>query len=254
MSDGMSREDSLAEMKLINRVPESNTSPAINEIIANDNVANDSLIDKSIEQDSLVNNLFLIESDTSLMEAPTIDEAMMREFKRKNDSIVDAAVKYSTYKTNQQTTLWMALAFPGLGQIYNRKYWKLPIVYGGVAGITYAISWNSKTYNDYSRGYRDFMDSNPETNSYLDLIPNSYPESQIESYLEGRQSSFRRYRDLSIIVGVVFYALTVVDAFVDAALADFDVSPDLSMKVKPKLDAQPNTIKPAVGCALQLKF
>lgn len=158
------------------------------------------------------------------------------------------------FKPDPNKSVWYALLFPGLGQIYNRKYWKLPIVYGGVAGITYAITWNSKYYNDYYNAYRDYMDSNPNSNSYKDLLPANYPEGQIESYLNSRQRTFRRYRDLSIIVGVAFYAITVVDAFVDAQLAEFDISPDLSMKVKPQMMESVQSNMPSMGCALQIKF
>ncbi len=177
----------------------------------------------------------------------------LMEFKHKHDLVIDT-IQYSTFVPDPNKVVWMALAFPGLGQIYNRKFWKLPIVYGGVAGVTYAITWNSRNYKDYSCAYRDLIDTNPETNSYLELIPNGYPESQWKNYLEGKQNASRRYRDLSIIIGVIFYAVTVVDAFVDASLAPFDVSPDLSMKVRPKLETQPNTYQPALGCAMQINF
>lgn len=182
-----------------------------------------------------------------------IDNDTLREIKLQKKEKIDT-LQYSTFRPDPNKVVWMALAFPGLGQIYNRKYWKLPIVYAGVAGITYAITWNNRNYNDYSRAYRDLLDDNPNSDSYLDVVPDGYPQSQWKTYLEGKQNSARRYRDLSIIIGVAFYAITVVDAFVDASLADFDVSPNLSMKVKPKLEPQPYTIQPSVGCAMQLNF
>lgn len=151
-------------------------------------------------------------------------------------------------------SLWYALTFPGLGQIYNRKYWKLPIVYGGVLGVVYAISWNGTKYNDFLRAYRDVTDSNPNTNYHLEVIPTGYPASQAETYVKNRMNTYRRYRDISIVVGVAFYAITVIDAYVDAQLADFDIAPDLSMKIRPKLEAQPNTATPALGCQMQIAF
>ena len=81
------------------------------------------------------------------------------------------------FKPDPQKSLWYAIIFPGLGQIYNRQYWKVPIVYGGVAGLTYAISWNGKYYRDYSRGYRDIMDSDPNTKRYEKLLPYSIDPS-----------------------------------------------------------------------------
>lgn len=151
-------------------------------------------------------------------------------------------------------SVWYALAFPGLGQIYNRKYWKLPIVYGGFVGVVYAISWNGTKYNDYMRAYRDVTDSNPNTNYHLEVIPYGYPESSAETYVKNRMNVYRRYRDISIVVGVVFYAATVIDAFVDAQLAGFDITPDLSMKIRPKFDTQPSSNMPAVGCQMQFSF
>ena len=137
------------------------------------------------------------------------------------------------FKPDPQKSLWYAIIFPGLGQIYNRQYWKVPIVYGGVAGLTYAISWNGKYYRDYSRGYRDIMDSDPNTKSYEKLLPYSIDPSSSEAknLMKSRQNTYRRYRDLSIVGAVAFYAITVIDAYVDAQLADFDISPDLSMQV-----------------------
>ena len=158
------------------------------------------------------------------------------------------------FKPDPQKSLWYALIFPGLGQIYNRQYWKVPIVYGGVAGLTYAISWNGKYYRDYSRGYRDIMDSDPNTKSYEKLLPYSIDPSSSEAknLMKSRQNTYRRYRDLSIVGAVAFYAITVIDAYVDAQLADFDISPDLSMQVAPTLFQTPNSYKPSVG--VQLNF
>ena len=158
------------------------------------------------------------------------------------------------FKPDPQKSLWYAIIFPGLGQIYNRQYWKVPIVYGGVAGLTYAISWNGKYYRDYSRGYRDIMDSDPNTKSYEKLLPYSIDplSSEAKNLMKSRQNTYRRYRDLSIVGAVAFYAITVIDAYVDAQLADFDISPDLSMQVAPTLFQTPNSYKPSVG--VQLNF
>ena len=137
-------------------------------------------------------------------------------------------------------SMWYALICPGLGQIYNRRYWKLPIVYGGFIGLTYGITWNAKYYKRYSRAYRDWTDNNPNTNSFETILPSSYKVD--EAILKTRMDAYRRYRDLCIIGAVAFYGITVLDAFVDAALSDFDISPDLSMKISPKvIQHQENT-------------
>lgn len=160
------------------------------------------------------------------------------------------------FKPNPQKSVWYALLFPGLGQIYNRRYWKLPIVYGGIAGLTYAITWNGKYYKDYSMAYRDIMDTNPNSKSYEKLLPyGTDPNSQwAKDILKQKQSFYRRNRDLSIIGAVAFFALTVVDAFVDAQLADFDISPDLSIQVAPTVIEPNEQFTTSVGMQLQLKF
>lgn len=171
-----------------------------------------------------------------------------------DNSYQSIAFKDSIWVPNSTKSLWYAVAVPGMGQIYNKKYWKLPIVYGGFAAILYAISWNGRYYSDYSNAYRDYMDKNPNSNRYIDLIPSGYPESQIESYLEKQQNMFRRNRDFSIILGLGFYAITVIDAFVDAELATFDISSDLSMQIVPAQLYNPESPYGAWGCGISLNF
>ena len=128
---------------------------------------------------------------------------------------------------------WLAVICPGGGQIYNRKYWKLPIIYGGFFGCAYALGWNSKMYADYSQAFLDIMDDNPATKSYEDLLPPNYnyPEEQLKQTLKRRKDFFRRYRDISIFAFIAVYALSVIDAYVDAELSNFDIGPDISMRV-----------------------
>ena len=135
----------------------------------------------------------------------------------------------------------MAAIIPGYGQILNRKYWKLPIVYGGFLGCAYAISWNSGMYQTYLTAYRDILSGDPANSSYLQLIPTG---RTVDSYggtaaftaiLKSKQENYRRYRDLSSIATVAYYALTIVDAYVDAQLYDFDISPNLSMRLQPTI-------------------
>lgn len=136
---------------------------------------------------------------------------------------------------NPTKATWLAVVFPGGGQIYNRKYWKLPIIYGGFAGCAYALTWNGKMYKDYSQAYLDIMDSNPNTKSYEDLLPPNaqYNEEQLKTTLQRRKDTFRRYRDLSIFAFIGVYLISIIDAYVDAELSNFDISPDLSMRLEP---------------------
>ena len=138
---------------------------------------------------------------------------------------------------NTTKATWLAVVFPGGGQIYNRKYWKLPIIYGGFAGCAYALTWNSKMYKDYSAAYKDAVNGNFNSSTITDLLPPNYnyTESQLTETLRKRKDTFRRYRDLSIFAFIGVYLLSVVDAYVDAELSNFDITPDLSMKVEPAI-------------------
>ena len=161
---------------------------------------------------------------------------------------------------NPNKALWLSLVFPGAGQIYNRKYWKLPFIYGGFMGCTYALMWNQMMYRDYSQAYLDIMDDDPNTNSYLDMLPPRYDitgrEEQFKNVFKRKKDFYRRYRDLSAFCFVGVYLLSVIDAYVDAQLSVFDISPDLSMKVEPAVIGAPNMLGSnkraayGVGCSL----
>ena len=145
---------------------------------------------------------------------------------------------WATWKPNPQRALWLALVIPGAGQIYNRKFWKLPIIYGGFLGCIYALTWNNMMYKDYSQAYLDIVDDDPGTASYdkfLHLGKQITEEnmSQYEKIFKSRRDKYRRWRDLSFFVMLGVYALSVVDAYVDAELSVFDISKDLSLKVEP---------------------
>lgn len=157
---------------------------------------------------------------------------------------------------NAGKATWYALVIPGGGQIYNRKYWKLPIIYGGFAGCAYALSWNNKMYKDYSQAYMDIMDSDPSTDSYLDLLPpnSSYTESQLQTVLKKRKDTYRRYRDLSIFAFIGVYLISVIDAYVDAELSNFDITPDLSMRVEPTIINDRYKSGNSVGVQCSLRF
>lgn len=145
---------------------------------------------------------------------------------------------WATWKPDPKRALWLALVLPGAGQIYNRKYWKLPIFYGGFVGCAYALRWNNMMYRDYSQAYLDIMDNDPNTQSYNQFLHlgTKIDESNMSRWQEifrQRKDRYRRWRDLSFFVMVGVYALSVIDAYVDASLSEFDISPDLSLHVAP---------------------
>lgn len=155
--------------------------------------------------------------------------------------------------------VWMSALFPGLGQIYNRRYWKLPIIVGGYLGLGYATSWNNGMLRDYTRAYRDIMDTDPSTNSYMNFFPPTTKEEDLDktwlkNVLQSRKNYYRRNRDLCIICMVGVYLLAMVDAYVDASLSHFDISPDLSMDVTPAIFRDDRSYKPSVGLLWALTF
>lgn len=152
------------------------------------------------------------------------------------------------WKPVPMRSVWLGAIVPGLGQIYNRSYWKLPIVYGGFMGCAYAITWTTNEYNGYKNAYRDiYYDirdgevSNDPNKSYIAILPEGYTIDKmggVSAYrdrLKDWQNKSRRYRDLSIAATAIVYALTLIDAYVDAQLFDFDISTDLSLNIYPEL-------------------
>ena len=170
---------------------------------------------------------------------------------------------WATWHPNPKRALWLALVLPGAGQIYNRKYWKLPLVYGGFVGCVYAMRWNDQMYHDYSQAYLDISDDDPNTQSYnqfLHLGKASTKENMAtyQNLFKQRKDRYRRWRDLSFFCLLGVYALSVIDAYVDASLSEFDISNNLSLRVEPaiinnRISRNPFTAS-AVGLQCSLNF
>lgn len=180
-----------------------------------------------------------------------------------NDSVAGLYVeKTFTFVPNPTKAVWMSALFPGLGQLYNRRYWKLPIVVGAYMGLGYATNWNNTMLRDYTRAYSDIMDSDPNTNSYMDFFAPTVNEADLDKswltdLLRRRKNMYRRNRDLCIICMVGVYAIAMIDAYVDAQLAHFDISPDLSVDIAPTLlpgDTSGRFTLPSVGFYWALNF
>ena len=167
------------------------------------------------------------------------------------------------WRPDPKRALWLALVIPGGGQIYNRKYWKLPLVYGGFIGCLYAMNWNNTMYKDYSQAYLDLMDNDPGTQSYnqfmhLGMQINDSNKDRYQKLFKSRKDRYRRWRDMSVFVLIGVYALSVVDAYVDAELSVFDISKDLSLKIEPTILDNHSSRNPldasAVGLQCSLNF
>ena len=163
-----------------------------------------------------------------------------------NDSLRVTAPVHKVQRSPKKASIYAAL-FPGLGQIYNKKYWKLPIVYGGYAGLIYVLGWNNNNYKDYFQGYRIIAQYSSaaslkaEERLFLDnliknpsiRLDNPSTFTYVSTQLKSGKDFYRRNRDLTIISIAVLHVLSIIDASVDANLFDFDISDDISMRIEP---------------------
>ncbi len=166
------------------------------------------------------------------------------------DTVSVAKPVQHKFKPETLRATMMAVTLPGLGQIYNRKYWKIPLVYAGFGALIYSVNFNSKNYLLYTKAYQDFTDNIKSTQSYLKVIspsvkqstydPVVYPKtadpSQASYYRDGMLRMldyYKRYRDLSYIGIAGWYLLSILDANVDASLFSYDITNNLDITFVP---------------------
>ena len=162
------------------------------------------------------------------------------------------AAGVKTFNPDPTRAVWLSVLCPGLGQVYNRRFWKLPIIVGGFMGLGYGTAWNNKMLRDYTRAYVDLVDGDPSSQSYLDFLAkgttlDDYNTADLQRIFDSRRKMYRRNRDLCIISMVGVYLLAIVDAYVDASLSHFDITPDLSMDVAPAVIPDARATFPGVG-------
>ena len=175
------------------------------------------------------------------------------------DVVIDSVLRVHS----PRTAAIRSAIIPGWGQVYNKKYWKLPLVYGALGTTAYIFFDNLKTYRDLRFTYAaKYKASLPPFNPNFPDRPGPYQDStdyfKIKSryinldlqFLRYNRDEFRRNIDYSVLVFILFWGLQVVDATVDAHLKSFDVSPDLSFKMKPGYSALAQTN----GVSLVLQF
>ncbi|MDE5418276.1 DUF5683 domain-containing protein [Labilibaculum sp. DW002] len=183
---------------------------------------------------------------------------------------VESIVKvHSPHKATMYSVM-----FPGLGQAYNKKYWKIPILYAGIGATIYAINWNSKNYKKYKSGFRDFSQFydykyqdegletpivEPSSKSYEDLIDRDFSDTDqsfdnwFQTQLQNKKDSFKHDRDLSYIILLGVYVLNIVDAAVDAHFTNFSVDDNLTINVQPAVSYSAFTGN-SVGFKCQITF
>ncbi|MFZ4522850.1 MAG: DUF5683 domain-containing protein [Bacteroidales bacterium] len=142
----------------------------------------------------------------------------------------------------------MSMCLPGLGQVYNKKYWKVPVIYAGFGLMGYFIYTNTDKYINYKCAYIESMAGN-KNGSYSDLV-NRYSSQDLLSTRE----YYRRNLEISILISAVWYAINILDATVDAHLYTFNISDNLAMKVEPVLMPSGMGMKPAGGLRICLNI
>jgi hypothetical protein len=156
------------------------------------------------------------------------------------------STKVKVHKHSPNAAMLMSLCVPGLGQVYNKKYWKVPIVYASMGTTLYFFNSNNKLYKQYKQA---FINKTDTATSTLDTYPD-YSDAQLKEL----ESYYHKYRDLNVILTALFYTINVVDAYVDAHLMNFDVSDDLSLHVFPSMNFSAASKKPSAGLTLALRF
>jgi hypothetical protein len=155
--------------------------------------------------------------------------------------IIKTEISQEKVHSPHKATIYSAI-LPGLGQAYNKKYWKIPLVYIGFGTIGYFIGWNNNNYQINKKAYRDLTDGDPDTKYYETLPAFEYYDldsptsaANFKDGLNKRQEYYRRNRDYLIIIMAGFYGLQIIDAGVDAHLFNFDMSDDLTLNWQPSM-------------------
>jgi len=199
----------------------------------------------------IASNVFSQQSTVTLT-GDTVVTVKKKKAKKKSDRT------FSPHKASL-----MSAVLPGLGQAYNRKYWKIPILYAGIGGVSYAIGFNTKWYRKYKSAYRDFIIQDPNNKSYLEFLPPTWTEEDLkdpmnadwfQSALNNKKDYYRRYRDLSFIGMAIVYVLNLMDASVDAHLSDFDISDDLSLSIDPVIVDPTPASSSGAGIKMSINF
>lgn len=162
--------------------------------------------------------------------------------KAQNDLRIDSLIKQKHSPTLASA---MSAIVPGSGQVYNKKYWKFPVIYAGMGTLTYLVVDYNKEYQKYKTAYKYITDNDPDT-----FTP--YQEVLTSDEIENEMNRWRRFRDLNGILLFGVYILNIIDASVDAHLYNYDVSDDLSLKLDPVI--YHNNKTPIVGVKLCLNL
>jgi len=188
--------------------------------------------------------------DTETQEIESLEKDLKKE-----GIIVDTLQK-KRVRFNQlapSTAAFYSAVFPGLGQIYNKRYWKTPIVWGVIGGAIYGYIYNDDQYKIFRTAFKRRQAGFTDDELFDRNGDGVGPDFDI-GVLQSQQERFQRDRDLWLVGAIAIYILNIVDANVDAHLKQFNVDEDLSFDMKPFLDVDPVTNRPNYGMAVVVKF
>jgi hypothetical protein len=157
--------------------------------------------------------------------------------------LCDGVLNYNGPENSVKKATTLSTLCPGAGQLYNRSYWKVPIVVGAFATMGYVIDWNARGYNRYRKAYNQVVNGEPD----------EFEGRYSADYLKNMKDNFRRNRDLCIILTGALYLLNIVDAHVDAHLKDYDISDDLSVRLEPTVFQNYTMTRSTYGVGMSLK-
>jgi len=172
-------------------------------------------------------------------------DSLSTELKTKGIVVEEVTYKKQINPLAPSKAAFLSALLPGLGQIYNKRYWKAPIVWGAIGTGIAVYSFNNTQYNDFRDAFKKRRAGLPEDENFLRFDNGD---------LQSAQERFQEQRDLSLLVTILLYALNVVDANVDAHLKQFNIDNKLSMDFKPFLDYNQIIAEPNYGMALVIKF
>ncbi|WP_417953272.1 DUF5683 domain-containing protein [Flagellimonas spongiicola] len=192
--------------------------------------------------------------EDEIQKPPTAVDSLTQDLEREGITLDD--VTYEKKRINPlapSKAAFYSAILPGLGQIYNKRYWKAPIVWGAIGTAVYTYSFNNTEYNRardaFKRRRAGFTDD-----EFYDINGDGQgPDLSLEA-LQDAQERAQRDRDLSLLISIALYALNIIDANVDAHLKQYNVDDNLSVDFKPYLDLNPFTSNPNYGMALVIKF
>lgn len=174
----------------------------------------------------------------------------VNSYAQQTDSVNSSIVLVNPHSANKAANLSAML--PGLGQVYNKQSWKVPIIYAGAGALVYSIVWNNNNYQKYLNAYKLDSDTSLSTNSEFSGLYSVQNLITLKDF-------YRRNRDLSAIGLVLVYAANIIDAYVYAQFYNFDISDDLTLRVQPMVMPQINNYHTGSwstvnGLSLTLRF